>query len=378
MKTNRKRTPALKIRDLCDAMEAIAPTELAQTWDNVGLLAGDELARLRRIHLCVDLTDAVVREAAAGRADAVVAYHPPLFKPVSSLRMASAGAEAHVFECVRRGIAVYSPHTALDASAEGTNDVLARICGLEDVAPLEFAEPASSQEVKVVTFVPSEHVERVASAMFDEGAGRIGDYAQCSFRIGGQGTFCGGESTQPAVGRRGRLEVVNETRLELVAPPRALPAILGALRGAHPYEEPAVDIYPLKIKPVPGIGRVGTLRKPQSLGTLAGRIKRWTRSTGVQIVGKLDSIVSRAIVVAGSAGTLPMKAIRSAADAIVTGEIRHHDALTYARMGCRAVAVGHWASERPVLDSLFLGLSKRLPGVQVRISRSDRDPFTSV
>jgi len=374
VKRTTRRAAANHVRDLCIAMEAIAPTELAQDWDNVGLLTGDQQAPLRRILLCIDLTEAVVAEAIRRKVNAVVAYHPPIFKPVASLRRQSTDMDAVVFVAIENGIAVYSPHTALDAAVGGTNDAIAALCGLVDVHPLEVAEPPSSREFKLVVFVPANHLDSVSAAMFAAGAGRIGDYACCSFRLFGQGTFLGGESTSPTIGRGGRSELVHETRLETVVRPRDLPAVISAMRRVHPYEEPAFDVYPLAIKPVAGIGRIGRLPKATTSGQLARLLKRKVGANCIQIVGQAARRVDRAVIVVGSAGSLPLRAGLGEGDVVITGEIRHHDALTYLRHDASAIALGHWASERPALTQLAGRLRAALNGVEVSVSTADGDP----
>ena len=199
-------------------MERIAPLGLAQAGDNVGLLAGDPGAIVRRALLCVDLTADVAAEAIRQRADLVVAYHPPLFKPISRLNAAGRGTDAHVFACIANGIAVYSPHTALDAAEGGTNDVLASLCNIRDPQPVETADEPGEDECKVIVFVPAAEVDAVAEAMFAAGAGRIGEYEKCSFRVAGQGTFLGSDQTKPAIGQAGAFERVDEIRLEAVVP----------------------------------------------------------------------------------------------------------------------------------------------------------------
>ncbi|HOW70551.1 MAG TPA: Nif3-like dinuclear metal center hexameric protein [Phycisphaerae bacterium] len=365
----------ITVGHVADAMDHIAPPHLAQSWDNVGLLAGDPAAPCRSILLCIDLTPPVLQEAAAAKCGLVLAYHPPLFRPVSRLRADSAGADAVVHRAIAAGIAIYSPHTALDAAPGGTNDVMADLCGLSDVEPFEYTTPAGTQS-KVVTFVPARDVDHVAAAMSAAGAGRIGDYVMCSYRIPGEGTFYGTETTSPRVGRRGRLEKVPEVRIEMVAPNHRLPEVVDALLRSHPYEEPAYDIYPLAPAPSFGIGRVGQLPSRTTPATLARKLKKATGSRIGTIVGPSNAVVARAAVCVGSAGMLPFEKTRSAdCDIIVTGEIRHHDALMILRMGKSAIALGHWESERPVLASLAERLTRMMPGLPVRTSRDCRPPF---
>ncbi|MFQ5459124.1 MAG: Nif3-like dinuclear metal center hexameric protein, partial [Myxococcota bacterium] len=166
----------VRVSEVCDALEALAPLRLAQDWDNVGLLAGDREATVRRVLLCIDLTGAVVAEAEAGRVEMVVAYHPPLFKPIGRLTVPSDDTSGLMFRCVRAGVAVYSPHTALDAAAGGTNDRIAGLCGISKTQPLEYASGGSCGGCKIVVFVPAADADGVAAAMFEAGAGGIGEY----------------------------------------------------------------------------------------------------------------------------------------------------------------------------------------------------------
>ena len=292
---------AHKVEDLVRTMERIAPIALAQDWDNVGLLFGDGGAPLRRALLCIDLTPEVAREASSGKHDLVLAYHPPIFKPLSRIRADADDTSAIVHHCICSGISVYSPHTALDAAPGGTNDALAALCGARDVAPLEFAAQPGPPQHKLVVFAPAEEADHVATAMFAAGAGQIGDYSGCSFRLGGEGTFFGGARANPTVGRAGRFERVDETRIEVVLNSSDLPAVVAAMRSAHSYEEPAFDIYPLTPPPAPGIGRIGHLPRPIALRALARKLKRVLGGAPVLIVGNGDAEIERVVVVVGSA-----------------------------------------------------------------------------
>jgi dinuclear metal center YbgI/SA1388 family protein len=375
-KTKRKRTT---VGDAVATFETIAPCSLAQDWDNVGLLTGHPDSSCRRILCCIDMTQPVVDEAVAAKADLILAYHPPLFRPIKSLRGDSTGTDALVWKTVSAGIAIYSMHTALDAADGGTNDVLAELSGLVDLQPFTFVADQTA-ETKLVTFVPAQQVDAVAAALANAGAGRIGNYSHCSFRIPGHGTFFGDESTDPVVGQKGQLERVDEIRLEMVVPTASLPNVTTALVAAHPYEEPAYDLYSLAPKPARrGIGRTGRFPSRTTLAALARKLKKALARPAVQIVGDPASTLTRGAVCVGTAGMLPLESPRSAdCDCIITGEIRHHDALTFLRCGKTALALGHWTSERPVLDPLAKRIKRFLPGVTVTISQTDADPLQSL
>lgn len=366
-------------------LREIADPSLAQEWDNVGLIAGDPRAACKGIALCIDMTSDVIDEAVGVGANLIVAYHPPIFRAVKRLVADSRETDSLVLRALHRGLHIYAMHTALDAADGGTNDVIAALCGIKKVDAFEDV-PAESARAKVVVFVPADEVDTVAQAMFDAGAGCIGDYEKCSYRLGGTGTFFGTEGTDPTIGRRGRFETVDEIRLESVVDVAALPAVLAAARRVHSYEEPAIDVYPLSPSRMRfGIGRVGDLPRKMTLGGLAGRLKKAVGAPAVSIVGDRATPVRRVAICVGSAGRLPDQSPRLRdCDVLVTGEISHHDALYWQRRTTPsdspfgAIALGHWHSERPVLRSVADRLGADLPGLPIKISHKDRDPFASM
>ena len=363
------------IADFCGEMQKIAAAGLEQPGDNVGLIAGDCEAVFRRALLAIDLSRPVLEEAIQDNTDLLVVYHPPIYKPISKLRADGSGMDALVFECIRAGMNVYSPHTRLDAAAGGTNDVLAEAAGAANVEPLINVDSPGTSLIKIAVYVPPENADGVGQAMFEAGGGHIGKYSHCSFRAPGIGTFLGGPDANPTIGVVGRLERVEEVRLETILPRPRLAEVVAAMRRAHPYEEPAFDLYALTPTPTAGIGRVGELPRPVALSSLAKKLARATGATTVHIAGKPQQNVDRVIVVAGAAGSLPFQYPLEERDVIVTGELRHHDALTIRRIGCGAIALGHWASERLVLAPLASRLAKALPHAKFQVSRADADPF---
>ncbi|HLK38348.1 MAG TPA: Nif3-like dinuclear metal center hexameric protein [Polyangiaceae bacterium] len=359
------------VSDLVRAMEAIAPTRFAAPWDNVGLLVGDGAAPMARVLLAVDTTSEVLGEAVRERCEAVVSYHPPIF---GALKGVVAGSVA--YEAVRRGLAIYSPHTALDVADGGTNDVLADSIGMAPRAPLRLVEAADAR-VKLVTFVPADHVEAVSRAVFAAGAGEIGNYSACSYRSTGTGTFFGEEGARPAVGAAGRLEEVAEVRLETVVPTGAAEEVVRALRAAHPYEEPAFDLVRLADPTSRGLGRVGPVPRAPARA-LVEKAKAALGLATVLVAGPLNREVSRAAVCAGSGGDLVADAIASGAELLLTGELKHHDVLHVVAAGLVAVCTRHSSSERPALAALRARLESLLPGVQVVQSSADREPLDYV
>ena len=358
----------MKLSNVVNLLEQIAPTNFAESWDNVGLLAGDPASSIRRILLTIDFTSQVVREAISQRADLVIAYHPPIFEPIKRLT-----AKNPVFTAISNGIALYSPHTALDVADGGTNDMLADVLGLIDRAPLRAAS-AEANEYKLVTFVPFEHVDKVSRALFAAGAGRIGNYTSCSFRAEGTGTFFGEPGTNPTVGKQGKLEKAEEIRLETVVPIARVDEVVRALRKSHPYEEPAFDLNQLAASSSGGMGRIGSL-KSASRSAIFSRIKRGLKINRLLIAGPRTGTLTRGAVCAGSCGNLVNDAIAGGAQLFLTGEMRHHDALKAAASGMTVVCALHSNSERPVLGRIQSKLKSLAPELKVALSRADGDPF---
>jgi dinuclear metal center YbgI/SA1388 family protein len=384
----------LTVAQVCRAMDTLAPNWAAADWDNVGLLVGGGEWPGQYILLTIDLTPAVLDEAVKLGCNLIISYHPPIFRPIKRICPDAHSAEGLAAEALSRRIAIYSPHTALDAALGGTNDALAELAGRVDTRPFAVAAPPVAQ-CKLVVFVPAEQVDAVAESVFSAGAGRIGEYEKCSYRVAGHGTFFGSDAANPAVGQRGRLECVAEVRLEVVFPRGRLAEVIAAVRASHPYEEPAFDVYALESAPPAvgalgqsesdkaarrfiGQGRIGRLSQPTALGDLARSLGKAAGAENVTVVGAAGLVVSRAFVCAGAAGSLPFEAADASpgpGDVVITGEIRHHDALRYQRAGAAAIALGHWASERPVLVPLSLNLKRLLPGASITMSKVDADPF---
>src|SRR5947209_1048128 len=255
------------VAELVAALNDFAPPRLAADWDNVGLLLGDSAASVQRALTCLTVTPEVIAEAVEERAQLIVTHHPILFRGVKRLTAATAEGRM-VLGLARAGVAVVSPHTAFDNTAGGINDRLAERLGLTDVVPLRPHE--GPRRCKLIVFVPDSDLGKVSDALFEAGAGVIGKYRECSFRVAGTGTFFGTEATNPAVGEKGRREEVSEWRPEVVCPEERVSAAVAALRRAHSYEEPAYDVYPLRPgKSAAGIGRSGRLSAPRGLGEFA-------------------------------------------------------------------------------------------------------------
>ncbi|QEL19684.1 Nif3-like dinuclear metal center hexameric protein [Limnoglobus roseus] len=362
------------VADFSAYLEPFAPLATAADWDNVGLLLGDATGPADRVMTCLTVTPDVVAEAVADGVELIVSHHPILFRGAKKLSSHTSDGRL-LLPLMRAGIAVYSPHTAFDNCPGGINDGLCRRLEITKAVPLRPREAAKKS--KLVVFVPDADLSKVSDALFAAGAGRIGQYEQCSYRLNGTGTFFGTDATNPTVGEKGRREEVAEWRLEVVVPDAKLDAALAAMRAAHSYEEPAFDVYPLATRgevPTAGEGRIGDLA-PVTLGEFAERVKKQLRAAVVQIGGDPTRIVRRAAVACGAAGEFLSDAVRRKADVFVTGEIRFHDARTAEAAGVGLVVPGHHATERPAVEDLAAQLGRDFPTTTVWASRRERDPL---
>lgn len=356
-------------------LERFAPCGSAAEWDNVGLLLGDPAADAARVMTCLTVTPDVSAEAVREGAQLIVAHHPVLFRGAKKL-VATTGDGAAVLPLLRAGIAVYSPHTAFDNCAGGINDTLCARLGVANAVPLRPRE--GKRQCKLVAFVPDGDLQKVQDALFAAGAGVIGQYNECSFRLAGTGTFFGTDASNPVVGQKGRRENVPEWRLEVVVPEGLVAKAVAALRAAHSYEEVAFDVYPLKPGTSGGEGRLGELQQPTTLGELAARAKAALGANAVQIVGDPARPVRTVALACGAAGEFLSDAIKRKADVFLTGEVRFHDALAARGANVALVLPGHYATERPAVEDLAAKLATDFPGVTAWPSRAERDPLSAI
>jgi dinuclear metal center YbgI/SA1388 family protein len=363
----------LTVASVVAYLKDFAPPALAASWDNVGLLLGDESTPVRRLLTCLTVTADSSAEAVEAGAQLIVSHHPILFRAVQ--RLTAATPEGNMLlSLARAGIAVYSPHTAFDNTPGGINDVLAARLGLVDVVPLRrrLAPP----QCKLVVFVPDSDLARISDAVFAAGAGHIGQYSQCSFRFAGTGTFFGSEASNPTVGQKGRREDVSEWRLEVICPEQSLSEVIAAMRRSHSYEEPAFDVYPLKALPsAVGEGRTGKLPRPMPLRELAQTVQSALKAQAVPTVGDPAKVIERVALACGAAGEFLADAVRVGTGAFLTGEMRFHDLLAAEAQGIAVLLPGHYATERCGVEELAVRLQKQFPEAEVWASRRERDPL---
>jgi len=366
----------MKIKNIIATIEKIVPLELAQDWDNVGLLIGDAQQDVKDILLTIDITGDVLAEAKRLRTDLIISYHPVIWDGLK--RITADQPTGIVYDLIRSGIAVFSIHTALDAAIGGVNDGLAEIMGIQEPKPIgDYVHYPSGDNYKLVVFVPVESVDKVSNAVFAAGAGVIGNYRNCSFQAEGTGTFLPLDGASPAIGEKGKFEKVSEVRFEAVVPAEKLDDCIAAMKKAHPYQTPAFDCYRLyNPRAKFGLGRIGELARPMRIAEIIKRIKRYTGAQAIGIVGPEKRLVKTAAVCAGSCGQIINAVIAAKADLYLTGELKHHHALAAQEAGLTCICLSHSVSERFVLKKFARQLQPQIKHVTVKISKKDTDPFS--
>ncbi|MBI9015850.1 MAG: Nif3-like dinuclear metal center hexameric protein [Phycisphaerae bacterium] len=367
----------MKLEKLLVKLNEIAPLELAEEWDNVGLLAGDTASDIKNIMLTIDLTREVLDVARAKKVDLIIAYHPPIFEPVKKV-VAGQGPSPLLFEAIRSNIAIYSFHTALDVAPGGVNDALADMLGLKNTTPLAPGEYETGKYCKIVCFVPEDDIAPVSQAVFAAGAGSAdpdSHYSQCSFKAAGTGSFYCGPDSSPTIGKADSFTETAEYKFETIVPTNLLKKVVNAMSKAHSYQEPAYDIIPLLKGNDSGLGRIGLLEKPIAIPTLIEHIKKSLKIKSVGIIGPAKGKVQKGAACAGSCGTLLRNVIKQNCDFYLTGELKHHHALELQAAGITTICVSHSNSERLILAKLAAQLRKFDNKLTVNLCSKDKDPF---
>ncbi|MBC9783198.1 Nif3-like dinuclear metal center hexameric protein [Heliobacterium chlorum] len=359
-------------------IERFAPKSLAEDWDSIGLQVGDPSATVEKVYVALDVDEDVVQASVEQNCQMIVSHHPLIFKPISSLRWDLPQGRL-LRSIIDQRLNIYAAHTNLDTAPGGVNDVFAAKLGLQDVQPLY--EDKREELVKIAVFVPAEQEGAVRQAMGYAGAGHIGNYAHCTFRTPGQGTFLPLEGTNPYIGKVGKLEEVPEVRLETIVPKKGLNRVLKAMLKAHPYEEVAYDLYPLLNQgPVNGLGRIGRLPEAVTIEELANRIKKSLGIDHLRWVGRdKHKRVQKIALCGGSGASAISKAHFKGAQAYLTGDIKYHEAQSALSLGLDIFDAGHFATEQPVVAELALRLQETAKGEKADVTflfhRENQDPI---
>lgn len=347
----------MRIRELYDLIDTVAPFRLQEEYDNAGLIVGSMDDEVRGVLLCLDVTHETVEEADRVGANLILSHHPPIFRAIRKLDPIEHSA---LLAAIRMDMALLAVHTNFDAASDGLNAFVARQMGLTDLHILELHE--SERLYKIVTFVPAEFREQVLDAMFAAGAGHTGSYSHTSYRAAGTGGFVPDPGAHPFVGEENALTSVVEDRVETIVPGRDLASVLKALRGAHPYEEPAVDVFEehLPGSPIAGFGHIGRLSHGMGPEEFVAFMKSFFAVSVLPVAGTLPEIIERVAFCSGSGSSLLAAASTAGAQVLITGDVTYHTALDVSQAGGCVVIVDHYSSERffaPAMEEALRGVA---------------------
>jgi dinuclear metal center YbgI/SA1388 family protein len=361
----------MKLKDICSFLDSAIPLSYQESYDNCGLQAGDPESEVFSALISLDVTEDIVDEAITTGCSLIVTHHPLIFSPLKRLT-GNTYVEKALIKAIKNEIAIYSAHTNLDIIKEGVSRKMGEKLNLGDIKVLS---PLKNRLLKLVTYIPEDHFEKVRDSVFEAGAGVIGNYDRCSFSNPGTGSFRAGEKTDPFVGEKGKMHLEKEVRFETILPLHLKGQVVRALEAAHPYEEVAYDLYPIEnVNSEAGFGCVGELPEAMEENEFlrwiaekfnAGCVK-YSKPTGKRI---------KKVALCGGAGiSLLDTALRSGSDAFVTSDIKYHDFFN-AENRILLVDIGHYESEKYSTEILYDLIIKKFPTFAVRFSEINTNPI---
>ena len=361
----------MKIQNIIQYLEKLAPLSFQEDYDNCGLLVGDADWEFRKALLCLDITPEVMQEAMINQCNLVISHHPVIFRGIKKLTKQQP--ETEIITCaIKNDIAIYAIHTNLDNTIKGLNaHVLAKLGAGE----FKLLSPKRDMLVKLVTFCPVDYAERVRNALFEAGAGHIGHYDCCSFNVSGQGTFRASDNANPFVGEKKQLHLEDEIRIEVVFPDHLMKVVLRNLLAAHPYEEVAYDIYPMKNDfAACGSGLTGKFAIPIESSCFLELLKSSLNLQAIRHTATIAKPVSTIAICTGAGSFLITEAVKSGVDVFLTADLKYHD-FFIPNNNILLVDIGHYESEHWVKEWLNDVLMENFPNFAFLISEVNTNPI---
>jgi dinuclear metal center YbgI/SA1388 family protein len=361
----------MKVREVVSALEELAPLSLQESYDNAGLIAGDPEMKVSGVLCTVDITSKVIEEALKLQANLIISHHPILFSGLKTLTGKTAE-EKVLIAALKNDLALYAAHTNLDKVKTGVNAMICTKLGLEATRILA---PEGSQLFKLVCFIPGDHLETVRTAIFEAGAGMIGNYDSCSFTATGEGTFRGNELTDPFVGEKGKLHTEKEVRFETILTKTVIPGVIQAMIASHPYEEVAYDLYPLENKyEAVGSGMLGNFPEPVTHENFLQLLRKTFEIPVIRYAGEPKKQYRKIAVCGGAGSFLISRAIRARADAFITGDLKYHQFFE-ATDNMLICDIGHYESEQFTKEIFYSVLKKKFSTFAVHLSETVTNPI---
>jgi dinuclear metal center YbgI/SA1388 family protein len=364
----------MTIGEICNYLETIAPLSYQESYDNCGLITGNEQTEATGALITLDCIESVVEEAIEKKCNLIIAHHPIVFSGLKKIN-GNNYVERVVIKAIQNNIAIYAIHTNLDNVSNGVNAEICKRLGLKNCAILS---PKKDLLKKLVTFIPVANFETVSKAVFNAGAGHIGNYSETGFSQQGTGTFKGNEKTNPTIGKKGNLEKVDEIRFETIFPSFMQNQVINALLKTHPYEEVAYDVYPLsnELNSV-GSGMIGELEIETDEAEFLNFTKKALKTDCIRHTTLRSKKVKKVAVCGGSGSFLLRAAIASGADCYITADFKYHE--FFDAEGKIIIAdVGHYESEQFTKDLLYSLLLEKFPTFALHLSHINTNPVNYI
>lgn len=366
-----KNSQKMKLKEITSHLESIAPLAYQESYDNSGLICGNQEMDITGAVICLDSTEAVIDEAIANKCNLVIAHHPIVFSGIKKFNGKNY-VERVIIKAIQNNIAIYAAHTNLDNVYNGVNAKIAEKIGLINCSILA---PQNNTIKKLVTYCPDENAAAIREALFAAGGGNIGNYEECSFNANGYGTFKAGQNAKPHVGEIGKQHQEKETRIELIYPSYIESKLLKALFVAHPYEEVAYDIVELSNKNQQvGAGMIGELDGEMDETAFLNHLKKVMKAEGIRYTALKGKKVKKVAVCGGSGSFLLGNAKSSGADVFVTADFKYHQFFD-AENQIVIADIGHYESEQYTMELFYEILSRKFTTFALHLSKINTNPI---
>jgi dinuclear metal center YbgI/SA1388 family protein len=361
----------MKLKEITDHLESIAPLAYQESYDNAGLICGNHQQEITGAIICLDSTEAVIDEAIANHCNLVIAHHPIVFTGLKKFNGKNY-IERVIIKAIQHNIAIYVAHTNLDNVYEGVNAKMAEKLGLQNISILS---PQKTGLKKLIALCPEAHAVAIRAALFEAGAGTIGNYDECSFNTSGMGTFRAGEGATPYVGAVGTQHPEMETKIEVIYPAHIESKLLKALLLAHPYEEVAYDLISLSNQNNRiGAGMIGELPTEMDELSFLKQVKAVFKAGSVRYTALRDKKVKKVAVCGGAGSFLLPHAIHAGADVFVTSDFKYHQFFD-AENQLVIADIGHYESEQYTMELFYEILSKKFSTFALHLSKINTNPI---
>lgn len=360
----------MNVKEVVDLIEEVAPKIYQESYDNAGLIVGDANMLVTGVLICLDSTEEVVQEAIDNKCNLIIAHHPIVFSGLKKLNGKNY-IERTVIKAIKNDVAIYAAHTNLDNVVNGVNFKIAEKLKLTNVQILSKKKQLLK---KIVVFCPVAYAEQVRNEMFVNGAGAIGNYTECSFNSDGMGTFKANKDASPFVGEIDKLQLEQETKIEVVAESFKVKGIISAMLKVHPYEEVAYDIYNLDNSTNIGSGIIGELESPINEMDFLNQVKKTFEVGVVRYTPLLNKKIQRVALCGGSGSFLLGDAMANNADVFISADFKYHQFFDAERKILIA-DIGHYESEQFTTEIFYEILTKKIPNFAVRLSEINTNPI---